>query len=136
MNSTKRQKRPFPFLLDELEQSPLAPRLRTRPMFGSLAIYVDERIVFILRKKQQPDTLRDDGLWIAAPPAHQPSLILGMPSLRPIEMFQNRGRKGFSDWLNLPELEEAFEESALHACRLVIAGDPRIGKLPNSRSKP
>ncbi len=56
-----------------------------------------------------------------------------MPSLRPIEMFQTSGRKGFSDWLNLPESEEGFEESAFHACRLVFSGDPRIGKLPNSR---
>ena len=72
-------------------------------MFGSLAVYVDDRIVFILRKKQQPATLRDDGLWIACLPEFNASLTRELPSLRPIEMFQKGGSKGFSGWLNLPE---------------------------------
>ena len=53
---------------------------------------------------------------------------------RLIEMFQQRSKQAFSDWWNLPESEEDFEEAALRACRLVIAGDPRVGKVPNSRA--
>jgi len=120
----------FAFVVEELEDSPLAPRLRTRQMFGSLAIYVDEKIVFILRRKQNPKTLRDDGIWIATMPEHNLSLKRDFPSLRPIELFARRGQAGFSGWLNLPEHEERFEEAALHACRLVIAGDSRIGRIP------
>ena len=33
----------------------------TRPMFGCTAVYVEEKIVFILRDKKD----RDDGVWIA-----------------------------------------------------------------------
>ena len=125
----------FAFVVEELEDSPLAPRLRTRQMFGSLAIYVDEKIVFILRRKQNPKTLRDDGIWIATMPEHNPSLKRDFPSLRPIELFADRGQTGFSAWLNLPEHEERFEEEALQVCRLVIAGDPRIGRVPKPRSR-
>lgn len=126
---------PFAFVLEELQDSPLASRLRTRPMFGSLAIYIDERIVFILRRKQDLRTLRDDGIWMASMPEHLPSLRRDFATLRPIELFATTGRAGFSGWLNLPEQEEGFEESALQACRLVIGGDPRFGRLPNVRSR-
>jgi hypothetical protein len=124
----------FSFVLEELEESRLAPRLRTRPIFGSLGIYIDEKIVFILRKKRDSKTLRDDGVWMAIMPEHNPSLRRDFPTSRPIELFQARGREGFSGWLNLPENEEGFEEAALRACRLVIDGDLRIGKIPKSRS--
>jgi len=130
----RKQVSPFSFVLEELEDSRLAPRLRTRPMFGSLGVYIDEKIVFILRKKQDTKTLRDNGVWMATVPEHNPSLRGDFPTSRPVELFEARGRKGFSGWLNLPENEEGFEEAALRACRLVIDTDPRIGKIPKSRS--
>jgi len=104
-------------------------------MFGSLAVYVDEKIVFLLRRKQDRKTLRDDGIWVATMPEHCASLKRDFPTLRPIELFAGSGRAGFSAWLNLPEDEEGFEEAALQACRLVIAGDPRIGKVPKGRTR-
>ncbi len=33
----------------------------------------------------------------------------------------------------LPADAEDFEEAAMHACELVLAGDPRIGKVPGAR---
>ncbi len=126
---------PFSFILDELLESPLGPRIRTKPMFGSLAVYVGEKIVFILRRKQKSETLRDDGIWIATQPEHNLSLIRDFPTLRRIEMFETRGREGFTGWLNLPEDSDSFEESALEAARLVIRADPRIGKIPKSTRK-
>jgi hypothetical protein len=41
-------------------------------------------------------------------------------------------------WQVLPVDAPDFEEAALHACDLVLAGDRRIGKVPASRrtSKP
>ena len=124
----------FSFALEELQESHLAPRLRTRAMFGSLAIYVDEKIVFILRKKQDPKSLRDNGVWMATMPEYIRSLMVEFPTARPIELFQTGGRKGFSGWLNLPENEEDFEEAAIRACRRVISEDPRFGKIPKSRT--
>lgn len=126
----------FPFILEELLDSNLASRVRTRPMFGSHAVYVDEKIVFILRQKDNPETLRDNGLWVASVPPHDDSLRRDFPALRPIELFAARGRKGFTGWQNLPDTDDGFEETALAICRLLISGDPRIGKVPKSSSKP
>ena len=126
----------FPFILEELQDSSLGRRVRTRPMFGSHAVhavYVDEKIVFILRQKGDR-TQRDDGLWVAMMPEHTDSLSRDFPALRLIELFAARGRKGFTGWLNLPETDDGFEETALSICRLVITGDPRIGKVPKSRT--
>jgi hypothetical protein len=36
-------------------------------------------------------------------------------------------------WQLLPADAENFEEAALRACELVLAGDPRIGKVPGAR---
>ena len=113
----------------------LAPRVRTRAMFGSHAVNVDQKINFILRQKDDPKTLRDNGVWVATQPEHNAFLLREFPALRPIELFAKRGRTGFTGWLNLPEADDGFEEAALALCRLVIAGDPRIGKIPKSRSR-
>jgi hypothetical protein len=126
-------KHPFSFVLDELAESVASPRIRTRSMFGSLAVYVDEKIVFMLRRKQTPATLRDDGIWVASLPEFGASLRREFPSLRPIELFESYGKDAFTGWWNLPEHEEGFEGTALELCRLVTKGDPRIGKVPKGR---
>jgi hypothetical protein len=120
----------FQFVLDELAESSVAAAVRTRPMFGSLAVYIGEKITFILRHKQNAQTLRDDGVWVAAVPAHAAGLQSELPAARPVEIFGDRGGKGFSGWLNIPCDAEGFEEQVLHACRLAIAADPRVGKVP------
>jgi hypothetical protein len=104
-------------------------------MFGCHAVYVGGKIVFFLRQKQDAKTLRDDGIWVAMIPEHTDSLRREYPALRQIELFAARGRKGFGGWLNLPASDDGFEETALALCRLVIHGDPRIGKVPKARSK-
>ena len=43
----KRKAVPYDFVLEELE----ALRPRTKPMFGCLAVYVEEKIVLILRER-------------------------------------------------------------------------------------
>ena len=37
-------------------------------------------------------------------------------------------------WQVLPTDAEDFEEAALRACELVLARDPRIGKVPGQRA--
>ncbi len=122
----------FSFVLEELEASHVGPRVRTKPMFGCRAIYVDEKIVFILRYKADA-TSRDNGVWIAIEPESRESLLRDFPTLRPIEMFQTGGKVVFDGWRNLPAEEDGFEACALEACRLVIEGDLRIGKIPKPR---
>jgi hypothetical protein len=117
-------KLPFDFVLQEL--SPLDPT--TRPMFGCHSVYVDEKIVFILRDRGAPP--EDDGVWIATTQDHHASLRREMPSLRSITVLAGGGVTG---WQMLPAASDDFEESVLRACALVRAGDARIGKVPKKK---
>lgn len=114
---------PHEFVLDAL--APVSPW--TRPMFGCTAIYVGEKIVLILRQK--PSHERDNGVWLATAQEHHESLREEFPNMRSIELL---GEK-VSQWQVLPVDAPDFEESAMRACELVIAGDPRLGKIPKSR---
>jgi len=118
-----KQRRPVPyeFVLDALAE--LEPE--TRPMFGCLAIYVGNKIVLILRDK--PDA--DNGVWLATTEQHHDSLRTEFPHMRSIRVF----KKPVTGWQVLPSSSPDFEEAALHACDLVKARDPRIGKVPASR---
>jgi hypothetical protein len=116
---------PHEFVLDAL--APLSPR--TRPMFGCLAIYVEDKIVLILRNKDKPDQTTDNGVWLATTEEHHQSLRRDFPSMRSIKVL---GKK-VTGWQVLPADAEDFEEAALRSCELVLAGDPRIGKVPGAR---
>jgi hypothetical protein len=119
-----RREKPAPhaFVLDALER--LAPT--TRPMFGCLAVYVEDKIVLILRDKQGGD---DNGVWIATTEEHHKSLRTELPSMRSISVLGS----GVTGWQVLPASSADFEDAALHACELILAGDPRIGKIPGQR---
>jgi hypothetical protein len=126
LGAKPRKKVPYEFVLDALAD--LSPR--TNPMFGCLAIYVEEKIVLILRETPGPSP--DNGVWLATTVEHHDSLRRDFSNLRSIEVL---GRE-VTGWQVLPADAPDFEESALHACDLVIAGDPRIGKVPKSRKTP
>jgi len=115
---------PHAFVLDAL--SPLSPC--TRPMFGCLAIYVNDKIVLILRDK--PKNTADNGVWLATAEEHHQSLRREFPNMRSIQLL----RKPVTGWQLLPVDAPDFESSALRACELVLAGDPRIGKIPGART--
>jgi len=119
-------KLPFDFVLQELAE--LEPY--TRPMFGCHSVYVEDKIVFILRDRGSPR--QDDGVWVATTQEHHASLRREMPSLRSITVLAGGGITG---WQMLPADADDFEPSVLHACALVIAGDPRIGKIPQRKKK-
>ncbi len=120
-----RQRKPVPyeFVLDAV--SALNPT--TRPMFGCLAVYVGGKIVFILREK--PNATADNGLWLATTPEHHDSLRREFPNMRSIGVLG----KGVTGWQILPADAPDFEEAALRACEMVVAGDRRIGKTPKPR---
>ena len=119
----QRNRVPHEFVLDAI--ATLSPR--TRPMFGCLAIYVQDKIVLILRDKR--DQTADNGVWLATTKEHHQSLRREFPNMRSIQVL---GKK-VTGWQVLPADAQDFEEAALHACDLVLAGDPRIGKVPGAR---
>ena len=114
---------PHEFVLDAI--APLSPW--TRPMFGCLAVYVEDKIVVILRDKR--DGTADNGVWLATTAEHHESLRRKFPNLRSIRVL---GKK-VTGWQVLPADAPDFEEAALHACELIVARDPRIGKVPGAR---
>src|SRR5271169_5076397 len=114
---------PHEFVLDAIAS--LSPR--TRPMFGCLAVYVEDKIVLILRDKR--DQAADNGVWLATTEDQRRSLRPEVPNMRSIQVL---GKK-VTGWQVLPADAQDFEEAALHACDLVLAGDPRIGKVPGKR---
>jgi len=120
----KKKPIPFEFVLEELDR--LGPW--TRPMFGCTAVYVEEKIMFILRDKKS-DT--DNGVWVATTKEHHASLLRELPSLRSIRVLG----AGVTGWQILPADSDDFEESVLRACAMVRSGDPRIGKVPGAKKK-
>jgi hypothetical protein len=114
---------PHEFVLDALT----AAKPTTRPMFGCLAVYVGKKIVGVLRDRA--DHSEDNGLWLATTKEHHESLRREFPRLRSIGVLG----KNVTGWQILPADAPDFEESALRACELILAGDRRIGKLPARR---
>ena len=122
---TKRRKPiPHEFVLDAI--SALSPY--TRPMFGCLAIYVNDKIVLILRDKTTNTV--DNGVWLATTEEHHQSLRHEFPNMRSIQVLG----KPVTGWQVLPADAPDFESAALRACELVLAGDARIGKIPGARA--
>ncbi len=119
----KRRPVPHEFVLEAL--ATLAPT--TRLMFGCTAVYVGEKIVLILRDRHPADA--DNGVWLATTEAHHESLRLDFPNMRSISVFG----KDVTGWQVLPADASDFEETALLACELIAARDPRIGKVPKAR---
>jgi len=111
---------PHEFVLDAIAR--LSPW--TRPMFGCLAVYVEDKIVLVLRDKRE--NRADNGVWLATTAEHHESLRREFPNMRSIQVL---GKK-VTGWQVLPAEAPDFEEATLHACELIIARDPRIGKVP------
>ena len=96
-------------------------------MFSCFAIYVGDKIVLLLRDK--PNATADNGVWLATTAEHHESLRREFPHMRSIQLFG----KEVTSWQVLPVDAPDFEESALHACELILRRDPRIGKVPKSK---
>ncbi len=126
LKSVKTNKKiPYEFVIDHLASL----KVRLKPMFGALAIYQNEKILFILREKDT--NTEDNGVWVATIPEHHASLRDEFPSLRSIRVF---GEKE-SSWQNLPADSSDFEETVARLCDLAVHGDLRIGKFPNAKKK-
>lgn len=120
-----RRSKPVPheFVLEEIAS--LAPV--TRPMFGCLAVYVEDKIVLVLRDSRRWPA--DNGIWLATTAQHHESLRREFPRMRSIRVL---GREP-TGWQVLPADDPDFEAAAMRACRLILARDSRIGKVPKPR---
>lgn len=125
VRTAPRSRVPHEFVLDALES--IAPE--TKPMFGCLAVYAREQIVLILRDHR--DHRADNGVWLATRAEHHDTLRREFPHMRSIQLFGTP----VTSWQVLPADASDFEESALHACELVLARDPRIGRVPAPRRR-
>ncbi len=118
---TRRKRVPYEFVLDAIAEA----RPTTRAMFGALAVYVGEKIVFLLRDRL--DDPQANGVWVAIPTEFQESLYAEFPNARAVRIMG----KDISGWRLLAVDADDFETSALYACELIVRNDPRIGKVPN-----
>ena len=117
---------PFEFVLERLDR--LKPVLK--PMFGCHAIYAGEKIMIVLRKKNEGK--EDNGIWLATLREHHSALRKDFPSIRSIRILGGEN----SQWQLLPFDAVDFEESAMKLCDMILHGDPRIGKIPQSKMRP
>jgi hypothetical protein len=131
--STKPRRKPipFPFVLEAL--APLDPEVR--PMFSGHCVYIADKAVLMLR--DSPKATQDNGLWLIFSESFDATntpkaLHHKFPSLRPIQLLNGK----IKHWLLLPSDAEDFETEALQLCDLLLAHDPRLGRIPKSRTTP
>jgi hypothetical protein len=119
-------KPPHPFVLEAIAL--LNPEVRR--MFSGFAVYVGDRLVFMLRDHAKSP--RDNGVWLVlsdgTDPA-DPTIRRDFPSIRSIELLGNK----IGHWLLIPIDSRNFEAEARHACDLLLRHDKRLGRIPQSR---
>ncbi|MCX6311597.1 MAG: hypothetical protein NT084_08150 [Bacteroidetes bacterium] len=121
------RKVPFPFVTDLL--SPL--NIVIKPMFGCHAIYLREKIMIILR--QRDDHEDANGIWMATSTEHHASLKKEFPSMHSVFLLSD-GKKE-TEWQMIPVEADDFESSAIRICEMILKGDARVGKIPKARKK-
>jgi len=119
-------KPPHAFVVEAL--APLNPEVRR--MFSGFAVYIDDKVCFMLREHAKSP--QDNGVWLVLAdgldPA-DPGLHREFPSLRRIDLLGGK----IAHWLLIPGNGPNFESEALHACDLLLHRDPRLGRIPASR---
>jgi hypothetical protein len=117
---------PHAFVLEAL--APLSPEVRR--MFSGFAVYVGDRLVFMLRDHIKSP--KDNGIWLVLAEGIDPAdatLRRDLPSIRSIQSLRSK----ISHWLLIPSDSADFERAAVDACDLILRHDPRLGRIPRSR---
>ena len=115
---------PFPFVVEEL----MAIRPTIKRMFGSTYIYLDDKLLCVLRDSvKQPAT---NGIWVYTTTEHLESLAREFQQLPRRQLW----RSGKNAWVVLASRLEDFEEYAFKACELMLRGDQRIGRLTRGKA--
>ena len=113
---------PFDFVFDYL--TPLD--ITIKPMFGIWAVYLNEKILFILRNRK--DFSESNGLWLATSKEHHDDLKKDFPTLTSISNYKVGLRE--TEWQLLSVDSNDFEVSAIRICELIKRNDHRIGRIP------
>jgi hypothetical protein len=117
---------PHGFVLEALA----ALRPEVRRMFSGFAVYSGDRLVLMLRDAVKfPE---DNGVWVVLAEGTDPAdagLRRELPSLRGIELLGGKIRH----WLLIPSDGADFEKEAMDVCELILRGDARLGRVPQSR---
>ena len=123
MISNKKYNIPFDFILDYLYPKEII----IKPMFGCFGLYMNNKIYFFLRKRDDNKEL--NGVWIAlATPDDYRSLATEMPSINQDKILVE-DKKSNSKWLLLSAFDDQFESLVIKACDLILNNDKRIGKI-------
>ncbi len=110
---------PYDFVFDYL---PL--NITVKPRFGMHYIYLDKKIMLILRKAAKNTDL--NGIWVATSKEHHQSLENDIPAMT--NFILDNGEMHDSGWRLLKAGDEDFETAAIDVCELIAHGDKRIGK--------
>lgn len=113
---------PYDFILDYLPRDVVV-----KQTFGMYYIYLDKKIVLILRKLSK--NLNLNGIWIATTKEHHESLKLDIPAITGFVL--DNGEMHDSGWQMIREDDDDFEASAIRVCELISHRDKRIGKETN-----
>jgi len=114
---------PFPFILDEL----ISIRPTVKHMFGFTYVYLEDKLLFSLRKSSKPRS--SNGMWLFTTTEHLDGLGDEFPQLSK----RYRWRSGKNGWVILPLKHADFEEYAFKACELILSGDRRIGRVTRAK---
>ena len=118
---------PYDFIFDYLPD-----RIVAKPHFGMFYIYLDKKIMLILRRVAS--NLDMNGIWVATSKQHHESLEKDIPALA--DFVLDNGETHDSDWRLLKETDDDFEEAAIKLCELIAHGDKRIGKETKGGAMP
>jgi hypothetical protein len=110
---------PYNFVFDYLPDN-----IIVRPMFGMYYIYLNKKLMLILRKAGK--NLDLNGIWVTTSKQHHQSLQNDVPGLT--DFVLDNGETHDSGWRFLKEDNDDFETAAITICELISHGDKRIGK--------
>ena len=113
---------PYDFILDYLPRDVVV-----KQTFGMYYIYLDKKIVLLLRKLSK--NLNLNGIWIATMKEYHESLKLDIPAIAGFVL--DNGEMHDSGWQMIREDDDDFEASAIRVCELISHRDKRIGKETN-----
>ncbi|HTI89601.1 MAG TPA: hypothetical protein VL727_03380 [Puia sp.] len=118
---------PFEFIFDYL----LRIETTVKPYFGMFAIYSGERLLLMLRQRDNEPEM--NGIWIATAKGGHESLKKELPALRTFSGLKEKDSG--TGWQMIPATADDLEETAIKVCELIVRRDPRIGKIPPLKRK-
>ncbi|RXR20380.1 hypothetical protein EQG63_00150 [Flavobacterium amnicola] len=113
---------PFSFIFDYL----ISLDLKIKPMFGMWSIYVEDKIMLILRQRDKNP--QSNGIWVATHKEFHQSLKKDISALTSIASEEK-------EWLLISEENKDFETSVRNLCNLMLNKDLRIGRIPKPKKQ-